>query len=70
MEPVVEGSRRRVNKVELAEAAAVLRRLLDAVEAGELEVDRSGAGLGPREVALLRRLEGATATLEGLADSR
>ena len=59
-----------MKKLEFIEAAAILRRLLDAVEAGELEVGRSGAGLGPREIALLRRLEGATATLEALGDDR
>lgn len=59
-----------MNKAELIEAAIILRRLLDAVDAGELKVDRSGAGLGPREMALLRRLEGATAALETVADRR
>ena len=43
-----------VKRAELAEAAIILRRLLDAVEAGTVEVDTSGIGLGPREVALLR----------------
>ena len=42
-----------MERAELAEAAIVLRRLLDAVEAGRVEVD-SGVGLGRREVALLR----------------
>lgn len=59
-----------MKRAELVEAAAVLRRLLDAVEAGDIEVNRSGAGLGPREMALLRRLEGATATLEALGEVR
>lgn len=53
-----------MTKAELSEAAAILRRLLDAVDAGDLEVHRSGLGLGPREMALLRRLEGATAALQ------
>ncbi len=41
-----------------AEAAAVLRRVLDAVHRGELEAD------GREALGLLRRIEGAAAALE------
>jgi hypothetical protein len=49
---------------ERAEAAAVLRRLLDAVESGELDV---GSAHGRR---LLRQLEGAVAALEAADEPR
>jgi hypothetical protein len=39
----------------MTEAAAALRKLLDAIEAGELHVST------PREVALFRRLQGTLA---------
>jgi len=42
-------------KATLTEAAAALRKLLDAIEAGELDVST------PRDVALLRRLQGTLA---------
>lgn len=42
----------------MAEAAAALRRVLDAVERGEL------GSSAPREVALVRRLEGVLAGWE------
>ena len=42
-------------------AAALLRRILVAVEEGELEAK------GPRAMALLRRVEGAAAALEATA---
>ncbi len=51
-----------VTKREVREAAAVLRRLLDAVERGDIRADGSlGAGI-------VRRLEGAIAALGALAD--
>ena len=43
------------------EAAAVLRRLLDAVEAGELDAD------GPLGTRVLRQLYGAMTALEAVA---
>jgi hypothetical protein len=43
------------------EAADVLRRLLAAVEQGELTID------GPAATALVRRLEGALLALEAIA---
>ena len=43
---------------DLAEAARLLRAVLDAVEAGELEAN------GGQAVALVRRIEGAVAALE------
>lgn len=46
-----------------AETAAMLRRLLEAVERGEL------AAGGARGVALVHRLEGAVVALEGAAGS-
>lgn len=47
---------------DLAEAAAVLREVLALVESGDLSVTT------PREVALVRRLEGAATSLEKAAD--
>ena len=47
-----------------AEAAAMLRRLLDAVERGELEPG------GERGVALMRRMEGAAVALETTSRTR
>ena len=44
-----------------AEAAEVLRRLLAAVEAGELDAD------GPLGAAIVRQLQGAVAALEAVA---
>lgn len=46
---------RRASRATLTEATATLKKLLDAVEAGELDVS------SPREVALLRRLQGTLA---------
>jgi hypothetical protein len=46
------------NRRDVAEAAAVLRRLLDLVARGELDVS---AGQG---TAMLRRIEGAAVALE------
>jgi hypothetical protein len=48
-------------KAVAAEAAQVLRRLLAAVEAGELDVD------GPLGTAVVRQLQGAAAALEAVA---
>jgi hypothetical protein len=45
------------------DAAALLRRLLDAVEDGELEATT------PRAVALVRRIEGAAVALEAAANA-
>lgn len=45
------------------EAAAVLRRLLDAVEAGDLDAD------GPKAARVVRQLYGAAAALEVVAGS-
>ncbi|GAC1603381.1 MAG: hypothetical protein NVS3B21_31930 [Acidimicrobiales bacterium] len=50
--------RKTVPIADLAEAAAVLRRLLEAVEVGEIDADASHA------LRLLRRLEGAVAAWE------
>jgi len=47
-----------ITKSEIAAAAGLLRELLDEIKAGELEAST------PREVALLRRLEGALIALE------
>jgi hypothetical protein len=44
-----------------SETAALMRRLLDAVERGELEAETMSAR------RLLRRIEGATMTLEAIA---
>lgn len=49
---------------EAVSAASVFRRLLQAVEAGELEAN------GPRATALLRRVEGAAAALEATVSDR
>ena len=48
-------------KAEMREAAAGLRRLLDAVDDGRL-----GAPT-PREIAMIRRVEGAVIALEAVA---
>lgn len=50
--------RKTVPTADLVEAAAALRRLLMAVEAGELDADT------PQARRLLRRLEGAVAAWE------
>jgi hypothetical protein len=47
-----------MTKRDLAEAAALLRRLVEAAERGELEATSAHA------VALLRRIEGAAVALE------
>ena len=47
--------RRPPTRAVLAEAAAALQKLLDAVQAGELDIST------PRDVALLRRLQGTLA---------
>jgi len=46
---------RRVSRTDIAEAAAALERLLAAIEAGDVDVTT------PRDVALLRRLQGTLA---------
>ena len=51
-----------VNRTDYAETAAMLRRLLDAVDRGELTAST------PQALALMRRMEGAAATLEVLSD--
>jgi hypothetical protein len=51
-------ARRPVSQAILREAAEALRRLLDAVERGDLDVST------PREIALLRRLQGTLAGWE------
>ena len=48
-------ARRPPPRATVQEAADALRRLLDAIEAGELDAST------PREVALLRRLQGTLA---------
>ena len=48
----------------MADAADALRRVLRAIEDGELAVTT------PQDVALVRRLEGALAALEKLAPRR
>jgi hypothetical protein len=62
---VMATSRRPASAEAVDEAAAVLRRLLEAVEAGEVEADT------PRARVLLRRLEGVLAgwALLGAHDS-
>jgi len=52
---VVPSTRRPPSRAAVQEAAASLRRLLDAIEAGELHVST------PRDIALLRRLQGTLA---------
>lgn len=47
-----------------AEAAAMLRRVLDAVHRGELDAD------GREALGLLRRMEGAAAALEASSASQ
>jgi predicted transcriptional regulator len=47
-----------ITRHQVAEAAAVMRRLLAAVESGEIDATTPQAGV------LLRRLEGAARTLE------
>ena len=47
-----------------AEAAAILRAILDAVERGEL------LATSPQATALIRRIEGATTALEQAAKRR
>jgi len=51
-------------KAEMIEAAAMLRRLLAAVEAGELEADT------PKGAVLRRHIEGAAAAWEEAARPR
>lgn len=46
-----------MSKAELAEAAAMLRAVLAAIEAGEIEANT------PKARALVRRMEGAVAAL-------
>ncbi len=53
----------RVNPDDLAEAALLLRSILGAVEAGEMEAAT------PRAVAMVRRLQGAAAALEAASGS-
>lgn len=53
-----------MTKTEMASTAALIRRLVDAVERGEL------TATGPKGLALLRRLEGAAAALEAAAEAR
>jgi len=45
-------------KAEMAELAELIRRVLDAVDAGEMEADT------PAGRAIVRRLEGAVVALE------
>jgi hypothetical protein len=52
-----------LNRDQQREATGALRRLLAAVERGELTVD------GPAATALARRLEGVLLTLEALTGS-
>lgn len=49
---------------DLADAARLLRAVLDAVEAGELEAGSADA------VAMVRRLEGAAVALEAAAEPK
>jgi len=49
-----------MSKADRGEAAAQLRRVLDAVESGELSAD------GPVGSALVRRLEGAVLALDAV----
>jgi hypothetical protein len=51
----------RTTKADYAEAAAMIRRILAAVDAGELTVGTAHA------LALLRRMEGAAVTFEAIA---
>jgi hypothetical protein len=51
-------SRRRISRADQAEAAEALKRLLEAVEGGEIDADT------PQARRLLRRLEGAVAAWE------
>lgn len=53
-----------VNRTEYAETAAVLRRLLDAVNRGEL------TAATPQGLALMRRMEGAAATFDVLSGKK
>jgi hypothetical protein len=52
---VVTPTRRPPTQATVQEAAESLKRLLDAVEAGEVDASR------PRDIALLRRLQGTLA---------
>lgn len=54
----------RVKSEGLAEAARLLRSIVGAVEAGELEATT------PRAVAMVRRIEGAAAALEAASESK
>jgi len=47
--------RRPASRTTLSEAADALRKLLDSIETGELDVST------PRDIALLRRLQGTLA---------
>ena len=49
-------------RADAREAAQILQRLLDAVEAGELDAD------GPLGANLIRQLRGALAALEAIAE--
>lgn len=51
---------KRLSPEQLAEAAALLRRVLALVDSGDLSAD------GPAAVGLVRRLEGVVLTLEAL----
>ncbi len=51
-------SRRPASRTTIQEAAAALQKLLDAIEAGELDVST------PKDIALLRRLQGTLAGWE------
>jgi hypothetical protein len=57
-------SPRRPTRQAVDEATAALRRVLRAIENGELEVTT------PQEVALVRRLEGALVGLEKVSGHR
>jgi hypothetical protein len=48
----------------VAEAAAALRQVLNAIEMGELDVNT------PQDIALVRRLEGALVALEKVGGRR
>jgi hypothetical protein len=52
---VVASTHRPASKKTIQEAAAALQRLLDAIDEGELDAST------PRDVALLRRLQGTLA---------
>ena len=58
---VVAKSERPSSQATVTEAAATLRRLLDAIEEGEIDAD------GPNGRALHRRLEGVVAAWEEAA---